>query len=390
MGNMRIFGHNFSWHAIIKKSQRSELRLSSGHVPHLFSISPITLLISLLMLFSVRAAVAETIVSEHVNERYGFSISFPPSNFSEQITPPDSAVALVLSGQNGFPTFTVLVAEGGYEPNSDDAHVAQLLLEYKRAGFADARAVRVSRYAHRGVPLQSPLVTILFSTPPEAIAQRCKEGDGGDRNKQSLRPNRDDEGVSDATSLLQSSRAARSVVNRSLRSKRCDEYIDRKQWLIRSKVVLISTPSRHFVLTYMDFADRGNFEQAITLFNGFKIGLGENDGDAERVDKSSDETDPLPNSYGLMRGLFGWVVPTMTGLVRSSEDTKPYPIEEPVAKVLPKFRSFEKDEDSSEIRAQPRWSEFTKGILPNSQSGQLFSALTLFTSGIILNRLRRR
>jgi len=69
MGNMRIFGHNFSWHAIIKKSQRSELRLSSGHVPHLFSISPITLLISLLMLFSVRAAVAETIVSEHVNER---------------------------------------------------------------------------------------------------------------------------------------------------------------------------------------------------------------------------------------------------------------------------------------------------------------------------------
>jgi hypothetical protein len=140
----------------------------------------------------------------------------------------------------------------------------------------------------------------------------------------------------------------------------------------------------------MDFADRGNFEQAITLFNGFKIGLGENDGDAERVDKSSDETDPLPNSYGLMRGLFGWVVPTMTGLVRSSEDTKPYPIEEPVAKVLPKFRSFEKDEDSSEIRAQPRWSEFTKGILPNSQSGQLFSALTLFTSGIILNRLRRR
>ena len=387
---MRIFGHTVSGHVIRRKMRYSELRFLFGYLRHLFKISPIALWIFLLMLFSIQASVAERVDSKHVNERYGFSISYPSSIFSEQITPPDSAVALVLSGQNGFPTLTVAVAEGGYEPISDDAHVAQLLREYQRAGFADSRAVRVSRYAHRGVPLQSPLVTILFSTPPEAIAQKCKEGAAGDRDKQVYSRNRDDEGTSDENSSLQSSSASRSAVNRSLRSKRCDENVDRKQWLVRSKVVLISTPSRHFVLTYMDFADRGNFEQAMTLFNRFKIGLGENNEDAEQVKKSSDETDPLPNRYGLMRGLFGWVVPTMTGLVQSSEDTKPYPVEEPVAEFSPNFRSFEKDEDSSQIRAQPRWSEFTKGILPNSTSSQLFGALTLFTSGIILNRLRRR
>jgi hypothetical protein len=334
-----------------------------------------------LFVFGSGVAVAERVESKHVNERYGFSISYPSPIFSEQITPPDSAVALVLSGQNGFPTFTVAVAEGGYQPISDDAHVAQLLREYKRAGFVDARAVRVSRYTHRGVPLQSPLVTILFSTPPEAIAQRCKEG---------AERVRGEEENSDESSLMQSSRAARSAVNLSLRSKGCEEYIDQKQWLIRSKVVLISTPSRHFVLTYMDFADSGNFEQAITLFNRFKIGLNENQGAGEQVEERSEKADRSPNSYGLMRGLFGWVAPAMTGLVQSSEDTKRYQIEKIDDEASPSLRPFEKIEDSSEIRAQPRWSEFTKIVLPNSQGGQLFGALTLFTSGIILNRLRRR
>jgi len=387
---MRLFLFLYLDSAVAKKTHHSDLRFLVAPLLSLLQLSPIVLWVSFLVVFGSGIAVAERVEGKHVNERYGFSISYPSPMFSEQITPPDSAVALVLSGQKGFPTFTVAVAESGYQPISDDAHVAQLLGEYKRAGFADARAVRVSRYTHRGVPLQSPLVTILFSTPPEAIAQRCKEGAERVRGEQGLRQNRDDEGIGDETSLLHSSRAARSAVKRSLRSKGCDEYIDQKQWLMRSKVVLISTPSRHFVLTYMDFADSGNFEQAITLFNRFKIGLSQNEEDHEQVKGSSEKTDPSPNSYGLMRGLFGWVAPVMTGLVQSSEDTKPYPVEKIDDEASPSLRPFEKDEGPSEIRAQPRWSEFTKLVLPNSQGGQLFGALTLFSSGIILNRLRRR
>lgn len=333
----------------------------------------------------------------HVNDRHGFSISYPSSLFAEQITPPDSAIALVLAGKNGFPTFTVSVLNGGYQPLSSEAHVDQVVREYQRAGFSDARAVRVAPFIHRGVALKSPLVTILFSTPPEAIVQRCQGGRGrgldSDQFSVAEETNLNEDG-GDELSLTQASRAARFFVRRSQDGERCTEDADRKQWLIRSKVLLISTPSRHYVLTYLDFADRGNFEQAPELFNRFRVGVDEGvEGNVqdERIKRKGEEA--AREDYGGVRGVVSWIVPAITGLVESTDERVPDRTDSSHSWVSNQGERIERDErgdETAEVLARPRLAEFARGIIPNSQGGKLFGVLTLFASGVVMNRFRRR
>ncbi len=318
-----------------------------------------------------------------VSKEWGFSIDYPRGIFEERLVDDRPGLALVLSGSGGFPTFTVTVARGEYEPSSSKSHAERVVREYHEAGFRDARVVRISRYVHRGVPLRAPLVTLLF--------MRSQSGEG--------------RGCQDHTGLG------------GVENTRCNGESETVQQIVRSKVLFISTPNQHYVLTYLNDAENSDPHLARMLFDSFvvtplKVGTSE---DVEGSDAGLPVGEPR-NAERLSRffsnplaRLWGALSPTFFSILDSSSWERPAELES--------REEAESDEPSGNRRDSRAWyppsspadsfwrddkrrddgseshfflSQLAKLVLPTSSGGQLMSMLMLFASGVIVNRWRRR
>jgi hypothetical protein len=142
------------------------------------------------------------------DRRMGFSMEYPPDMFVPR-TVREEGIAFALEAREGsYPTFTISIEPGPYKPSSFHGHETRVLEEYRSVGFTDARVIDSFVYKHRGTKLSSPQLVLLFTK----------------NNK-----------------------------------------------LLRSHLVFISTPDRHFVLTYIDEAVRDEDRVAEDLFEGFAV-----------------------------------------------------------------------------------------------------------------------
>ncbi len=340
------------------------------------------LIIFLVALSSVPCRAEDDVRGPFVSREWGFSMDYPRDLFEERLVADQPGLALVLSGSGGFPTFTVTLARGEYQPSSSKSHADRVLREYHEAGFRDARVVRISRYVHRGVPLRAPLVTLLFMRSQLVEGRGCQDhgASGGGQHA--------------------------GCVGES-------ETIQR---IVRSKVLFISTPSHHYVLTFLDDAEKSDPHVARMLFDNFVV-IPPKVGVPERVDDRDDgwPEEEHRNSERLSRmftnplaRLWGALSPTFFSILDS-------PGERPAE--LESFEQTESNESPVERRHSRSWSppssptnsfwrddkgrgednqsdfflhQLAKIVLPTSSGGQLMSMLMLFASGVIVNRWRRR
>lgn len=318
----------------------------------------------------------------YVSKEYGFSLNYAEDIYEEQPIESGAGVVFILRNRSGgFPTFTVSTGEGGYQPDSDAEHANKVLNEYRRVGFDDAQVVKVSRYVQRGVPLQAPLVVVVFSSRGPA----CERRSGGRVKRWGGSPHvaRFDYFADPAISLKPSLRRVAGASDED-----CDEAASGSEVLLRSKVLSVSTPSRHFTLTYMDYADRADRGESRRLFDNFFIG----------TVKEALSEEPVASRYGeggsswrvSTREVLGLFTPLLNGLMELTfGDLRP---EEPSRSPRRERFSAPEDErrDSFAEVSRPLASDFLNSALPTSQGGQLFGLLALFVSGVMLKRLRRR
>lgn len=319
---------------------------------------------------------------QYVSNEYGFSVTYPESSYEEQPIEPGAGVVFILRARSGgFPTFTVSTGEGGYQPFSDVDHANKVVNEYHRVGFRDAQVVKVSRYLQRGVPLQAPLVVVVFSGQGLACERRSGGGLEGWRGSPQLVPFE-----YSSVGRLSNQRSYQPVARTN--EEDCSQFPSGSENVLRSKVLSVSTPSRHFTLTFMDYADSSDRGESRRLFDNFFIGS------SKEVVTEAPNTgrydDALPSWRVSSHDVLGFFTPILNGLMELTfGDLRP---EEPSRlPVRPRHDPFEYEKGDVSARAsRPLPADFLNSALPTSQGGRLFGLLALFLSGVMLKRLRRR
>lgn len=319
---------------------------------------------------------------QYVSKEYGFSLIYPEDVYEEQPVESDAGVVFILKNRaGGFPTFTVSTGAGGYQPTSDANHANNVVNEYRRVGFRDAQVVKVMRYVQRGIPLQAPLVVVVFSSQVPVCERRSRGRVEQWNSAPQFAP-------FDYTSGTASprERALRRIGKTA--EEGCRASPMGSEPLLRSKVLSVSTPSRHYTLTYMDYAEKPDRGESRRLFDNFFIGAVKG---AIQEEFDAGRHNERPSSWRVSaREVMGLFTPILNGLMELTYgDLRP---EEP-SRMPARRRSYAEEDESNELfsdRPRPLASDFLNSTLPTSQGGQLFGLLALFVSGVMLKRLRRR